>query len=133
MARGIRATVLILMAGVVVAIACASMKNTIRIAPNTAADSVVFLLRSAIDSGLPPDDVYGMSVVRCDTKDVMWTIAADGSREMPAQVVYGKPVTGFPTRAGPMPLTPGCYEVILSGATSRRFEVGSGGRTRALP
>jgi hypothetical protein len=106
-----------------IALGCAPTRNTIRIAPAATADSLVLVLRSTIDSGLPPESVYGLSVLRCDTRDVAWTISADGSRRMPGDVVYGRPVPGFPTRVGPLPLVPGCYEVIVSNAASRRFDV----------
>jgi len=109
--------------GAAIVLGCATARNTIRVAPAATADSLVLLVRSTIDSGLPPESVYGLSVLRCDTREVTWTIAADGSRRMPGTVIYGRPVPGFPTRVGPLPLTPGCYEVIVSGATSRRFDV----------
>ena len=106
-------------------LACVPPKNTIRLGPRPNADSLVFLLRTIADTSQPAESVYGLSVIRCDSKEAMWTIAADGTRQISGTVVYGKPVAGFPARVGPLPLTTGCYEVVLTGATTRRFEVGS--------
>jgi hypothetical protein len=116
---------------VALTVGCVTPKNVVRIAPEATADSVVFLLRSSTDAGLPAESVYGLSVVRCDTKEVFWTISADGSRLAPDRVVYGQPIPGFPTRAGPAPLVAGCYEVILSGAVPRAFDIGPGRTIRA--
>ncbi len=116
--RGLRFTL-----ALVVVLGCVTMDNAVRIGPDATTDSLVFLLTSAANTGQPPTLVYGLSVVRCNTEEAFWTVAADGSRQMPTRIVYGRPIAGFPARAGPVPLTPGCYEVILSGAAPRRFEV----------
>jgi hypothetical protein len=99
------------------------MANAIHIVPAPTPNSLVLLLTSVSDTNQPAMSVYGLSVVRCNSETALWTIAADGSRRMPMRVVYGRPITGFPARTGPAPLTPGCYEAVLSGAAPRRFEV----------
>jgi hypothetical protein len=102
---------------------CAMTDNAIRIAPAPTADSLVLLLTRLADTGQPATSAYGLSVLRCNSEESLWTVAADGSRRMPMSVVYGRPIAGFPARTGPFPLTPGCYEAVLSGAAPQRFEV----------
>jgi hypothetical protein len=117
-------TIALFLMGIALMLACAPPKNMIRLGPSSSADSLVFLLRTIADTSQAAESVYGLSVIRCDTRETAWQIAADGSRQIAATVVYGKPVPGFPTRFGPMPLRPGCYEIIVSGAKTQRFEVG---------
>src|ERR1051325_5833120 len=117
--RGLAAIVF----GLLLAVACATVQTVVRIAPSARADSLVFLLRSAADSGRPANWVYGLSVVRCNTETSVWTIASDGGQQIPPSIVYGQPVPGFSTRAGPATLTPGCYDVFATGAARRRFDV----------
>jgi hypothetical protein len=112
-----------IVAGLVLAVACTTVQTVVRVAPSARADSLVFLLRSVADTGRPADWVYGLSVVRCNTEDPVWTIASDGGRQIPPSIVYGQPVPGFSTRAGPATLTPGCYDVFATGAVRRRFDV----------
>jgi hypothetical protein len=104
-------------------LACVPPKNVIRLGPSQSADSLVFLLRTIADTSQAAESVYGLSVIRCDSKETMWTISADGTRQIAATVVYGKPVPGFPTRFGPLPLTVGCYEIIVTGAATQKFDV----------
>ena len=125
-----KATIEVLVAGLALMLACVPQKNSIRLGPGPRADSLVFLLRTVADTSQPAESVYGLSVIRCDTKETMWTIAADGSRQIAGTVFYGKPVPGFAARVGPLPLTAGCYEVIATGAPTRRFDVGAEGLVR---
>ena len=108
------------MMGTALTLACAPPKNMIRLGPSTSADSLVILLRTIADTSQAAESVYGLSVVRCDSRETAWQIAAT--------LVYGKPVPGYPARFGPFPLRTGCYEIIVSGAKTLRFDV-SGERT----
>jgi hypothetical protein len=105
--------------------ACEPPTNLVHVAPTYAPDSVRFSV-SGIDGTVPPQQpVYGLSVVRCDTQDAYWTIAAGGGRLLPDTVRYGRPIPGFQVTAGPRPLTPGCYEVLVTEAKAARFTVAS--------
>jgi len=42
--------------------------------------------------------------------------------------VYGRLIPGFHTLAGPLPLTVGCYQVVLSRAAPVTFDVSSTGQ-----
>ena len=114
------------------ALACVAPSNAIRVAPNATADSLAFVVTAA-DSVRPATLVYGLTVVRCGSEDALWTISADGTRQLPSRVVYGQRIEGFPTRTGPAPLTPGCYEVIISGGRPQRFEIGVDHTIRVAP
>ena len=111
------------MMGIALTLACVPPKNMIRLGPSASADSLVIQLRTIADTGQAAESVYGMSIVRCDTRETAWQIAADGSRQIAATVIYGKAVPGYPTRFGPFPLRTGCYEIIVSGAKTLRFDV----------
>jgi hypothetical protein len=115
------------LAGLIQLSACVTVANTLRIETGARGDSLAFVLsgitaagRAAGEPGAP---IYGLSVVACGTERALWTVSADGTRSMPLRVVYGKTVDGFPTRAGPAPLTTGCYDVFLTGARPVRFDV----------
>lgn len=101
--------------------ACAA-ENRIRVAPGSTRDSLVFLIDGA-DGTAAHGLVYGLTVLRCGDQLVLWTIAADGSRTIPDKVRYGQLVPGFSIRAGPEPLTQGCYQAIISSATPLSFDV----------
>ena len=76
---------------------------------------------------------YGLTVESCDERRTMWVVGASSSTtSAPAQVVYGEPPKGFLTKAGPRPLTPGCYRVIASGPSEARFVVKNDGTVAAL-
>ena len=76
---------------------------------------------------------YGLTVESCNEKRTMWVIGASGSTTpSPPQVVYGETPKGYLTKAGPVPLTPGCYRVIVSGPSEARFVVNTDGTVAAL-
>lgn len=79
--------------------------------------------------GPAPSTFYGLSVVRCGTGRTMWTMGTGGApAPAPARVTYGEPARGYTSRAGPRPLTPGCYRVLVADATPMRFLVHPDGR-----
>jgi hypothetical protein len=71
--------------------------------------------------------VYGLTVATCNGR-AMWTISNQKLGQPPDTINYGVTPPGFATRAGPTPLTPGCYEVTVSGPARTRFEIGADGR-----
>jgi hypothetical protein len=83
-------------------------------------DSLTFVVNDPQAMNVP---IYGLSVVVCGTDRAMWTIASDGSRPLPAQIPYGRAVPGFVTGVGPLPLSPGCYDVFASGTRPVRFDL----------
>jgi hypothetical protein len=101
--------------------ACVAPDRYLSIAAPAAVDSLTFLITDPRQATDVP--IYGLSVVVCGTERVMWTIASDGSRSLPAQIAYGHAVPGFVTRAGPLTLSPGCYDVFASGTRPVRFDV----------
>jgi hypothetical protein len=115
-----------------IAISCDAPTNLVRIAPTPRVDSVAFEL-SAVGTGTGPGSlVYGVSVVDCDDK-VFWTIASDGTRALPQRFTYGSVIPGFETRAGPLPLAPGCYKMLVSRAKPLRFEIAADGSATPRP
>jgi hypothetical protein len=110
------------LAVVAVIAGCAPAQNALHLAPETSADSLVFVLTGPEGSGPAQAWVYGLSVVECGTERAMWTIATTGG-SLPSHVTYGRPVPGFVVREGPEPLVPGCYDVFISGGKPLRFLV----------
>ena len=106
--------------------AACEVSNMIQLAPQQPADSLVFVIGGASDARAPTP-VHGLSIVRCGDERPMWTIAADGSRRLPARVVYGAPIPGYSIRTGPDPLVAGCYKAFLSDASPLVFDVGPHG------
>ena len=76
--------------------------------------------------------VYGLSVMTCSGR-VMWTISNQRLGEPPLRITYGVTPDGFVTRTGPNPLTPACYEVVVSGPSRTRFHIGADGRLTPNP
>jgi hypothetical protein len=70
---------------------------------------------------------YGLTVANCSGRP-MWTISNEKLVEPPTRITYGVAPTGFVSRTGPLTLTPGCYEVIVSGPSRARFHIGADGR-----
>lgn len=79
----------------------------------------------------PPGSADGLSVIRCGDERPVWTIVADGSKLMPAQIAYGQAPAGFVTQNGPDSLRAGCYKAVVSGASPVTFDVSQGGRVSA--
>jgi len=74
------------------------------------------------------DGLYGLSVERCGGGGTMWAIGTGGGNvSRPASVVYGRAPDGWMTRAGPLPLVAGCYDVFASGGGVGRFTVRADG------
>jgi hypothetical protein len=72
--------------------------------------------------------VYGLTVATCRGRPV-WTISNEQHTvQAPARIIYGVTPDGYVTRIGPNPLTPGCYEVIVSGPSRARFWIGADGQ-----
>ena len=71
--------------------------------------------------------VYGLTVMTCRGRAV-WTISNAQLGPVPSHVIYGVTPAGFVSRTGPDPLKPGCYEVIVSGPSRARFQIGQDGR-----
>jgi hypothetical protein len=100
---------------------CVPPQNLLQLAPGIRPDSMVFQLTKADGRSAYQGWIYGLSVVECDSDRSFWTISSDGSRSLPSSITYGQPVTGYVTRVGPLPLGPGCYDVVASGASPLRF------------
>ena len=106
------------------ATACGPPVNTIHVAPTASPDSVRITI-SGVDGSIPPQNpVYGLSVVRCESQEPYWTIAAGGGRLLPDTVHYGQTVPGFHVTTPARPLVPGCYEVLATDAKAVRFRIG---------
>lgn len=118
--RAVRA-VLLLLAG-----ACAlRTSEMVRVDPRSTSSAVVFLIRPGVT-------IYGLSVLRCGG-GVMWTVGTAGdSVDAPSRIVYGTPPPRFSTRAGPEPLSPGCYRVVVTGPEESWFRIRADG-TLELP
>lgn len=106
--------------------ACATGTVLITLEPGARADSLTFRVVPR-PNAVPTPVIYGLSVVHCGTDSPLWTVAADGSRHLPEHVTYGRPIEGFAVRNGPVALTPGCYEALVTGASPLRFQIGADG------
>lgn len=111
-----------------VAVTGCRMENVVHLAPSVTADSVAFIVTGTASATAPSNLAYGLSVIRCSNAQVMWTISADGTRLMPDRVEYGAVIPGFHTLAGPLPLTVGCYQVVVSRAAPVTFDVSMTGQ-----
>jgi len=101
--------------------ACATDNGQrVSVAPAPAPASVSFVLA---DRSL----VYGLTVSTCGGR-TMWTISNVKLGQPPDTISYGVTPPDFASRTGPSPLTPGCYEVTVSGPAHTRFEIGADGR-----
>jgi hypothetical protein len=122
------ATGLSLIAALAFAVSCLQPGRTVRVEPAVAVDSLHFVIIERVEGVGAP--VQGLSVIACGTERSFWTVAADGTRLFPDRVRYGESIPGFPTRTGPYPLSPGCYEVVASGAKPVKFDVQNDGSVR---
>jgi hypothetical protein len=101
------------------------VSNLVRVEPAPPPSTVVFALeRRSL--------VYGLTVMTCRGR-AMWTISNERLGEPPGRITYGVSPDGFVTRTGPNALTPGCYEVIVSGPSRTRFRIGIDGRLITTP
>jgi hypothetical protein len=101
--------------------ACSTdISNLIRVEPAPTPGAVVFVLE---DRSL----VYGLTVMTCRGR-AMWTISNGQLGGAPRRITYGVTPNGFVSRTGPGPLSPGCYEVIVSGPSRTRFHIGTDGQ-----
>lgn len=106
---------------VLLATGCVAEELTrVSVEPGPAPRAVVFVLNDL-------DLLYGLSVLTCRGRD-MWTISNQRLGEPPTRIVYGVTPDGFVDRSGPTVLTPGCYDVIVSGPSRTRFRIGNDGR-----
>jgi hypothetical protein len=99
--------------------------NLVHVEPAPAPSTVVFTLETR-------DLVYGLSVMTCRGRD-MWTISNEKLGGAPSRITYGVTPAGFATRTGPLPLEPGCYDIVLSGPSRTRFHIGSDGHLVVSP
>jgi len=102
--------------------ACAPPSQVIQVAPGPAPGRPAFTL--PIGSGA----LYGLAVIPCGRDVAVWQFGTGGGllTRIPSPIVYGDLPPGFTLRAGPAPLTPGCYDVFADGAAGR-FTVQPGG------
>jgi hypothetical protein len=96
------------------------LARNVSIEPAPAPGVVQFVMR---DRSL----VYGLTVMTCRGHAV-WTISNVQLGLVPSRVTYGVTPAGFVSRTGPEPLKPGCYDVIVSGPSRARFQIGEDGR-----
>src|SRR5262245_41317285 len=94
--------------------------RNVSIEPAPAPGVVQFVMR---DRNL----VYGLTVMTCRGHAV-WTISNAQLGPVPSRVTYGVTPAGFVSRTGPEPLKPGCYDVVVSGPSRARFQIGEDGR-----
>jgi hypothetical protein len=106
---------------------CDPAINSVRVEPGNVPRQPVFVLADSSGRGVS-GLIYGISVVPCGADSAVWQIAATGSKGAPARLEYGVTPDGFAVRAGPQPLRPGCYDVIVSNGRPARFLVSSDGR-----
>ena len=99
--------------------ACAGPPSyLVAVAPGPTPNAPTFAVPGATEG------LYGLSVSQCGGGATMWAIGTGGGNvSRPASVVYGRAPDGWTTRAGPLPLTAGCYEVFASGNGVGRFTV----------
>jgi hypothetical protein len=106
-----------------------ALENRVTIAPGATRDSLVFVL-GGVSGAADTRVIYGLTVQRCADEVVFWTVAGNGTRTLPERIRYGEPLPGFATIAGPLPLSAGCYRVIVSEAPPVTFDVGPDGIVR---
>jgi len=106
-----------------------TLPNRVSVAPGATRDSLVFVFSGETGSA-DMRVVYGLTVQRCAGDLVFWTIVGNGTKFLPDRVRYGQAVPGFATTVGPVPLTAGCYRVIVSAAPPLTFDVGPDGVVR---
>lgn len=102
-------------------VACATdIARDVSVEPAPKAGVVEFVLK---DRNL----VYGLTVMTCHGRAV-WTISNARLGLAPGRITYGVTPDGFVSRVGPEPLKSGCYEVVISGPSHARFQIGEDGR-----
>jgi len=113
----------------VLALPGCTLPNRVSVAPGATRDSLVFVIAGETGSA-DMRVVYGLTVQRCAGDLVFWTIVGNGTTFLPDRVRYGQAVPGFAATAGPVPLSAGCYRVIVSAAPPVTFDVGPDGVVR---
>ena len=106
-----------------------TLPNRVSVAPGATGDSLVFVIAGETGSA-DMRVVYGLTVQRCAGDLVFWTIVGNGTAFLPDRVRYGQAVPGFAPTIGPIPLSAGCYRVIVSEAPPLTFDVGPDGIVR---
>ncbi|MGI8765429.1 MAG: hypothetical protein ACR2KM_02805 [Gemmatimonadaceae bacterium] len=106
--------------------ACATRSGpAVTIAPASTARNLVF-------HRVAPDIFYGMLVTTCNGDRTMWDIGTPGNAEpAPDNIAYGVAPPGYAVRTAPLPLTPGCYRVTVSGPATSEFIVDAAGKVTA--
>ncbi len=108
--------------GLTALVACATRVGpAVTIAPVSTAQHLV-LHRVATDI------FYGLLVRTCKGDRIMWDIGTGANAEpAPVDIVYGVAPAGYAVHTAPLPLTPGCYRVTVSGPATSEFIVDPGG------
>ncbi len=57
-----------------------------------------------------------------------WAVGPHGGTADFTRLVYGETPPGFVSDEGPLPLTPGCYKVAISGTGTTEFEIDPDGK-----
>jgi hypothetical protein len=97
-------------------VACATdVQRDLSVEPTPTPGVVVFAMN---DRTL----MYGLTVMTCRGR-AMWTISNERLGRPPSRITYGITPDGFVSRLGPRPLTRGCYEVVVSGPSKKRFNI----------
>jgi len=115
-------------AGVILG-ACASERAITDVSP---AEAVRPTFNLFVMTGPHGGYLYGISVMSCSGAVVYWSLGTTGSAAAPPMsITYGDVPKGYTTSVGPLPLSPGCYRVFLTGGPSARFQVERDGRVTA--
>lgn len=115
--------------GLAVLAACATSGSgpAVTITPASTAQDLVF-------HRVAPDIFYGLLVTTCNGDRTMWDIGAPArAAPPPRDIAYGVAPAGYVVRTSPLPLTPGCYRVTVSGPATSAFVVDSAGNVTARP
>lgn len=96
------------------------------------------VLQFGRERGIPGGAAIGViRVYRCDgpaTGDgASWVVGPVGGTNDVTQIRYGETPPGFSSDQGPLPLTPGCYKVDVSGTGKTAFVVDSSGKVIEQP
>jgi hypothetical protein len=96
----------------------------VTIAPGASASHLVFRVFSG-------GYIYGLAVTTCTGARAMWVIGTPGATTPVSSITYGEVPKGFAVHTGPLPLTPGCYDVKITNSAPVRFMVEKDGSVAA--
>jgi hypothetical protein len=101
--------------------ACTMRKSAIWLEPDSSAQNVVFGVAQERHGSAPVFHLNYVAVRTCyssvDQYKTLWQARGDlpKGESVPTRITYGRPPAGFMTEIPPQPLTPGCYEGLISG------------------